>query len=504
MADGAQPSCGRRSAAASLLVVAVALLLEAVASLLSGAGDLPSRPPRASVKKNVRRRSSYKSPRGAPAEESATPRLHELLRELGQQLRPRADAAGRVMVSAVNSDFARTAVFANWWCSVQKVGAAGHAVVGAVNQAAVPQLQGLGVHAGGGGDWSHMQKLKPLLTLAGLIAGLGVLMLDADIVFFRNPLDYIAERLTAAVKGIADGPSGEQSPDRAVPSVLCQRDGGRPEGCCTGFIYFTPSADVLRRVWQWVGILQQLLLVDCGLPNNMFCHLPEQHMWNRYAALGRQFGSTGRHRKERIVVPKEWYSLPTVPAGNASAVATLLIPDADVTSTTVAELERYQPVPNGSIWRIRASARPLPVRQPRVALHAAGGAGPWGSASRGKENALRAHRAWLPHRISRGWRCDSAPEWPPSAELVWDPRCAAVPGCRRCTWCSSAVSPRRAAEFYTALNGTALCEASKLAGRGVAAGGAAEDDYCPLPPLPAEYLRLRYRHLVVPPGMFVI
>eukprot|EP01062_Namystynia_karyoxenos_P058068 TRINITY_DN4942_c1_g3_i1.p1 TRINITY_DN4942_c1_g3~~TRINITY_DN4942_c1_g3_i1.p1 ORF type:complete len:532 (+),score=60.23 TRINITY_DN4942_c1_g3_i1:68-1597(+) len=170
-----------------------------------------------------------KVPPGPPAGEAASVRLQQLLREMGDTMRARADSQGRVMASAVESQFAQTPVFANWWCSLRKVGAAGHAAVGAVDEAAVPILSSMGVHpvpmaaaiaewtrsarekagAAGWDFWSYLQKVKPLLTLAGLLSGLSVLMLDTDIALFRSPFPYLAERIAAA----------------AMPLVACQNDG---------------------------------------------------------------------------------------------------------------------------------------------------------------------------------------------------------------------------------------------------------------------------------------
>eukprot|EP01062_Namystynia_karyoxenos_P030306 TRINITY_DN22653_c0_g1_i3.p1 TRINITY_DN22653_c0_g1~~TRINITY_DN22653_c0_g1_i3.p1 ORF type:complete len:543 (+),score=125.52 TRINITY_DN22653_c0_g1_i3:87-1631(+) len=393
-------------------------------------------------------------------------RLAELLAEMGAVMRGRANAAGAVMVGVANAVFTRSPIFVNWWCSLQRVGAAPHAAVGAVDAEAEPLLRALGAYpvpmapvmaewgraaanlaspGNAGAVWSFVQKGKPLLVLAALTQGLSMLLVDCDIVFFADPLVYVTQSLGGS-------------------DVLCQTISADLTSCCTGFIFFSASRATVAAVRHWVAIMEQVLLVDCTLRENTWCTLPEQHVWNEWVTPGLTFGGSLRPPVAAL------QQLPPLSPPNASRVNVSRIPQDAVGLAAAPAVRR---TPGGGYAHDRSK-----VLQPTVALHVAGGWSPWASMNEGKQRAMAAYRAWLPKDRGGGqWGCATQKPWPPRAELVWDERCKAVANCSRCTWCPG-VGAKTRHLYYAALGQVAMCDKGELAA--AAPGG---PDRCPLPPI---------------------
>eukprot|EP00662_Eupelagonemidae_sp_cell21_P049728 gene49728-39231_t len=88
----------------------------------------------------------------------------------------------------VDSGFIASGIFANWLCSVRAVRAVPHAVVGAIDDDAIPLIRAAGLHplpmvpavsawaraaTVNTSRWSLIQKMKPMLVLAAQSEGLG-------------------------------------------------------------------------------------------------------------------------------------------------------------------------------------------------------------------------------------------------------------------------------------------------------------------------------------------
>eukprot|EP01062_Namystynia_karyoxenos_P005179 TRINITY_DN11823_c0_g1_i1.p1 TRINITY_DN11823_c0_g1~~TRINITY_DN11823_c0_g1_i1.p1 ORF type:complete len:546 (+),score=124.12 TRINITY_DN11823_c0_g1_i1:102-1640(+) len=480
---------GAAPAAAAALLFTVGVLVQ---RLLPAAAPAPPTPqqPQQLQQQRQQRDATAPVPAAAPApaplpppSEAAPPgaggadagRLGELLRRMGAVMRERASPAGGVMVGVADSGYARSPIFTNWWCSLQRVGAARHVAVGAVDAAAEPLLRGLGAHpvpmaeavaewarsaaarlsAGGAAAvWSLVAKAKPLLALAALAAGLAILLLDADIAFFADPLVYAARRL-----GDFD--------------ALCQPVGEASRLCCTGFMYFAPSPAALAAARHWAAVMEQLLLVDCTLKENMWCVLPDQHVWNKWIEPGLTFGLGSRPPVAAL------QQLP--PAAVAEGGPRIRVGRLPLSDVGFASAPRLSPTANRRVFRLEPSKAPHPA----VALHVAGGQSPWSTLNEGKQQALVAYRAWLPEQRDGAlqWGCRADLQWPPRAELMWDERCGRVRGCVRCTWCVG-VGLKTRHHFYAALGSAALCAAADLP-----AASSEEADFCPLPPIDPKLVR---------------
>eukprot|EP01062_Namystynia_karyoxenos_P013477 TRINITY_DN14861_c0_g1_i1.p1 TRINITY_DN14861_c0_g1~~TRINITY_DN14861_c0_g1_i1.p1 ORF type:complete len:542 (+),score=66.58 TRINITY_DN14861_c0_g1_i1:82-1626(+) len=389
-----------------------------------------------------------------------------LLAEMGAAMKMRASPAGGVLVGVANAMYVNHPLFMNWWCSLQFVGAASHTAVGAVDDPAVPLLRKLGAHPVPmaaaleawkaealarfdvtgplpGSVWSFVAKSKPMLVLAAVNAGLAILLLDADIVFFHNPLEY-----SAGMVGRADG--------------LCQRAQAGTEICCSGFMYFKPTAATVNSIWHWVGIMEQLLLVDCHLYE--WCILPDQHMWYSHVEMGIPFGGANRPPLPQL------QRLPTVVA-----------PDQDMKRPRIvrAPLEHVGLPSVPIMGRLQNKGwhhMPSKIKLPLVALHVAGGDSPWNEQNEGKMQALIAHRAMFVEYTDARWQCSAVIPPYNMSGLVWDERCEWVPGCKRCVWCAGAASRNRHL-FYMALATAAMCESKDIPAE-------RQSNHCPLPPIP--------------------